>query len=86
MAVALAHKGALTVKRMNESSGLNALFGIVPALIGSNFSGGPSPDDSDSRHKGVDLPLIPDAAGFPHVAVEHTIVEAYRGQMWYVNR
>jgi hypothetical protein len=71
---------------MNESNALEALLGIIPAITGCNYSTGGSPDDIDSQNKEVDFILIPDSGSFPKLAIEHTVVEAYRGQKTYIDR
>jgi hypothetical protein len=72
------------LKRLNEFNAVDALIGIVPFLLGCTYSLGGSPDDLDSQQKEIDFVLVPNEPGSPKLAVEHTVVEAYRGQRTYL--
>jgi hypothetical protein len=72
------------VKHINEFNAVDALIGIVPFLLGSAYSRGDSPDELDSQQKEIDFVLVPIEPGFPKLAVEHTVVEAYQGQRTYL--
>lgn len=45
-----------------------------------------SPDEGTSTVKEVDFVLTPESRNSPRLAMEHTVVEAFAGQMTYVNR
>ena len=71
------------MKHLNEFNAVDALIGIVPFLLGTTYSRGGSPDELDSQQKEIDFVLVPNEPGSPKLAVEHTVVEAYRGQRTY---
>jgi len=74
------------VKHLNEFNAIEALLGTVPHILGCNYSQSGSPDEMDSTNKEVDFLLVPDEVGFPNLAVEHTVVEAFRGQRTYLQK
>ena len=74
------------MKRRNEANAIAALMGVMPFLTGCKYQEGGSPDDSTSSYKEVDFLLYSDSGKCPKLAVEHTKVEAFRGQVTYVNR
>lgn len=74
------------MKRQNETNALDALLQILPFITGGRYSYERSPDDETSERKEVDFVLNSMKEGKPSLAVEHTIVEAFKGQITYVNR
>ena len=74
------------MKRQNEINAINALLEILPFFAGGRYVENGSPDENNSQCKNVDYVLAPCANNLPNLAVEHTRVEAFRGQMTYVNR
>ena len=74
------------VKRQNEVSAINALTEILPFLTGVKYREVGSPDERQSRHPDVDWVMTAESGTLPPIAVEHTVVEAFKGQMEYVNR
>jgi hypothetical protein len=84
---ALTHKGHM--KRPNEKNALEALIHIAPYLLGATFHLVCSPDDDNKNkepQKEVDYILASEAATSRPLAVEHTIVESFKGQETYVIR
>jgi len=74
------------IKRLNESNAVAALLEVMPFLTGCRYLNQGSPDESSSSDKEVDFIMTPETAAAPPVAIEHTKVEAFRGQLEYVNR
>lgn len=74
------------MKRQNEVNAMEALLQIMPFVTGMKYRYDRSPDDEISQKKEVDYVLTNQNKGQPSLAVEHTIVEAFRGQITYVNR
>lgn len=74
------------MKRQNETNAVEALLQIMPFIMGMEYCRERSPDDKTSQRKEVDFILTNKCAGQPSLAIEHTIVEAFRGQITYVNR
>jgi hypothetical protein len=65
---------------------MEALLQIMPFVTGMKYRFDRSPDDETSQKKEVDYILINQNKGQPSLAVEQTIVEAFRGQITYLNR
>lgn len=74
------------MKRENEINALKALVEIMPFLTGARYKHDRSPDEEGSQRPEVDYLLKSDSNQVPAIAVEHTIVEAFRGQKTYVDR
>jgi hypothetical protein len=76
------------MKRQNEISAMEGLLQIMPFLTGMTYRCHLSPDEgqdtSGTKRKEVDYILTNNAEGQRSLAVEHTRVEAFRGQMTYV--
>ena len=79
-------QGVTNLKRQNEVNAMEALIQIMPFVTGTTYRYDRSPDDESSQNKEVDYILTNEAKGQRSLAVEHTIVEAFRGQITYVNR
>ena len=74
------------MKRQNEINAVDALLQIMPFITGMDYCCERFPDDETSQRKEVDFILTNKCAGQISLAIEHTIVEAFRGQITYVNR
>jgi hypothetical protein len=74
------------MKRQNEANAVEALLDIMPFITGCRYVNLGSPDEENSTLKEVDFVLKAQMDGKPSLAVEHTIVEAFRGQKEYVYR
>lgn len=74
------------MKRENEINALKALVEIMPFLTGAPYKHERFPDEEGSQTPEVDYLLKPNSNQVPAIAVEHTIVEAFRGQKTYVDR
>ena len=74
------------MKRLNEFNAVEALLGIAPWLLGCGYAVSESPDELSSKQKEVDFVLLPTEPERPKLAVEHTVVEAYRGQRTYLHK
>ena len=80
------YRGSAVMKRENEINALKALVEIMPFLTGARYKHDRSPDEEGSQTPEVDYLLKPNSSQVPAIAVEHTIVEAFRGQKTYVDR
>jgi hypothetical protein len=74
------------MKRQNEVNAVEALLQILPFVVGTTYRHDRSPDDETSKRKEVDYILTCENPDQPSLAIEHTIVEAFKGQITYVNR
>jgi len=74
------------MKRENEINALKALVEIMPFLTGVRYKFDRSPDEEGSQTPEVEYLLKPNSDQVPAIAVEHTIVEAFKGQKTYVDR
>jgi len=74
------------MKRQNEVNAINALLEILPFFVRGRYVENSSPDEENPQCKDVDYVLAPCDNSLPNLAVEHTKVEAFRGQMTYVNK
>ena len=72
------------MKKPNEIDALQCLLKILPYITGGEYRHRTSPDDHDSTEKEVDFLLAPTVASLPPIAVEHTVLEAFRGQRTYI--
>lgn len=74
------------MKKPNEINALNALLEILPYLVGSDLRLIESPDDTNSHSPEVDFILESTSGDGLLFAVEHTVVESFKGQTTYVRR
>ena len=74
------------MKRSNEQNAIDALIKIIPFLLNERYEKKEEPDEKNQFHQDVDWILEPESeeSKSPLLAVEHTVVEAFRGQMSYV--
>ena len=76
----------ISVKRQNEINAIQALLQIMPFVTGMAYRYHRSHDEDTSQTKEVDYILTNNMEAQRSLAVEHTIVEAFRGQITYVVR
>lgn len=74
------------MKKPNEIDSLNALLEILPYLIASKVRLVEYPDEGNSHSPEVDFILESTSKAGVFLAVEHTVVESFKGQMTYVMR
>ena len=75
-------------KKKNEINACNAFIDILRKIKGVEYKIGSFPEKENRNVPDVEVILIPrDKEGqFPKIAVEHTIVEAHKEQIAYVNQ
>jgi len=71
------------VKRQNELNAAEGVAQIMSLLAGVRFRVTESPDDANPQVKEVDFIITPESPSVPMIAMEHTTVEAFKGQMAY---
>jgi hypothetical protein len=76
----------MTVKKPNETNALDALLRILPSFTGCTYRLESSPDSSNSISPDADFLLAVAAGDCRPLAIEHTVVEAFRGQNTYVRK
>ena len=74
------------MKRQNELNAAEGVAQIMSLLAGIPYKMAESPDDTNSATKEVDFIVSPVSPSVPKIALEHTIVEAFEGQITYVTR
>jgi hypothetical protein len=74
------------MKKINEENARSAFLEIFPHITGVEYNKKESPDEQNSKGPDVDYLLTPRSPDLPLLAVEHTILESFKGQMAYVNR
>jgi hypothetical protein len=74
------------MKKTNEENACSAFLQIFPYITGVRYDKKESPDERNSMGPDVDYLLTPRSPDLPLVAIEHTILESFKGQMTYVNR
>jgi hypothetical protein len=74
------------MKKWNEENACNAFIRILNAITGLQYTKHGSPDELNRNRRDVDFILASDTARTPKMAVEHTIIESFEGQIGYVNR
>lgn len=72
------------IKAKNESDAINSLHEILGHFLGGEYETENSPDETNFDSSDVDFILRPRRPGGPMLAVEHTIVEGFGGQMSYI--
>ena len=76
-------------EKPNEEDAVSSLLEILPFLTRAEYEKGESPDHIDPKLREnpeepeVDFILKPKADDFPSVAIEHTILERFKGQRGY---
>jgi len=74
------------MKKINEENACNAFLEIFPYITGVRYDKKESPDERNSNESDVDYLLTPRSSNLPLVAVEHTILESFKGEIRYLNR
>lgn len=78
------------LKKINEENAINAFLEIIPYITGTRYSIERCPDEHNTNEPDkppeVDYILSPHNSGFPMIAVEHTCLELFEGQLTYVHR
>ena len=74
------------MKKQNEQNSCEAFIAILDTLMGVQYVKRESPDELNSRTPDVDFLLLSISDESDRIAVEHTILESYEGQIRYVNR
>src|SRR5208337_1469847 len=73
-------------KKPNELNARDAFITILRSLTGIEDWESESPDEVNRSTRDVDFVLFPSSNKNDKIAVEHTIVESFDGQIEYVNR
>ena len=71
------------MKKPNELAALNAVADLLPFLTGGRYTRFESPDEHNSSTPDVDAIFRPRSPDSPLLVVEHTTLEAFRGQLTY---
>lgn len=74
------------MKKLNEESARDALMAILPWLDGRQYELQSQPDELNHPERDVDFIFKPRKVATPMLAIEHTVVEAYDGQIAYSHR
>jgi hypothetical protein len=73
-------------KKPNELNARDAFITILRSLTDIEYVKSESPDEVNRSTRDVDFVLFPSSNKNDKIAVEHTIVESFDGQIEYVNR
>lgn len=73
-----------TKKKENETNACNALISILEGVVGETYVCERCPDEEATKGKDVDFILKPTRTKTARIAVEHTIVPLFNGQLNYV--
>ena len=74
------------MKKLNEQNACAAFITILKSLTDIEYVESGSPDEVNRRTPDVDFVLVSSSDENDKIAVEHTIVESFDGQIEYVNR
>lgn len=74
------------MKNENEENACQAFIAILNILTGLHYEKIESPDDRNRQTQDVDFILESNGGERDTIAVEHTIIESFEGQIRYVNR
>lgn len=74
------------MKKQNEQNACQAFIAILNTLTGIQYIKRQSPDDLNSQTPDVDFLLVSIGDESDRIAVEHTVLESFEGQIGYVNR
>jgi hypothetical protein len=75
----------IVMKKPNEENACNAFIEILKKITGVEYEIEYSPDEQNRVSSEVDYVLISKDGRSHRIAVEHTIVESFEGQIAYVN-
>ncbi len=70
-------------KRRNEQSARDALLEILPHVLGEAYVLESEPDNANSATADVDFLYVPKSGNGKALAVEHTILESFDGELAY---
>lgn len=74
------------MKKQNEQNACEAFIAILNSLTGIQYVKRESPDELNRRTHDVDFLLVSISDENDRIAVEHTVLESFEGQIGYVNR
>ena len=74
------------MKKPNEQNACDTFITILKSLTDIEYGKSKSPDEINRRTSDVDFVLVSSINEHDKIAVEHTIVESFDGQIGYVNR
>jgi len=74
------------MKKENEQNACEAFIAILNILTGIQYVRRESPDELNRRTPDVDFLIVSTSDESDIIAVEHTILESFEGQIGYVNR
>ncbi len=73
------------MKKQNEQNACEAFIAILNTLTGIQYVKSESPDEINSETRDVDFLITSISDESDRIAVEHTVLESYEGQIKYVN-
>ena len=76
----------LAMKKQNEQNACEACIAILNTLTGIQYVKRESPDELNRQTPDVDFILVSISDESDMIAVEHTVLESFEGQLEYVNR
>jgi len=74
------------MKKSNEQNACDAFITILKSLTDIKYEKSESPDEVNRSTPDVDFILVSSSNKKDKIAIEHTIVESFDGQIGYVNR
>lgn len=74
------------MKKRNELNACDAHIHILQQMTGAEYACDSSPDDSNGSQPDIDFILMSTAGHIGKLAVEHTIIESFEGQIEYSHR
>lgn len=74
------------MKKQNEQNACEACIAILNTLTGIQYVTRESPDELNRQTPDVDFILVSTGDESDRIAVEHTVLESYEGQIEYVYR
>lgn len=74
------------MKKQNEHNACEAFITMLKALTGTKYMQSESPDEQNRETRDVDFLIVSNSDESDMIAIEHTILESYEGQIGYVNR
>lgn len=74
------------MKKQNEQNACEAFIAILNTLTGIQYIKSESPDEINRETRDVDFLITSISDESDRIAVEHTVLESFEGQIGYVNR
>jgi len=74
------------MKKQNEENACEAFIAILKTLTGTQYVKRESPDELNRRTRDIDYFVEAVRDGNDRIAVEHTVLESFEGQIKYVNK